>query len=283
VANDVEAAKLQAEIDKIRAETDALRKPTAVSLTNWVAVIGGAGALVAAITGTIIQWRVSDFQIERQKLEAQAKVLEFQQQIFKLKEERREIEEAKSAALNEVKAAQERVTLAKAELDKIQGQATGALATLKNQTANLVANVATTIGGAAAAREVEKAVTEATQSLSSLRDSATAASSYLARQNKTAYLQFKGGLSRDTMRGFQTQLQTAGYNVPGIERVAANYSSEIRYFKTEDEPLGKDVAAIASKYFADKCGLQAPVPAKLVAQSKSQVQVEVWISLNCGE
>jgi C4-dicarboxylate-specific signal transduction histidine kinase len=102
----------------------------------------------------------------------------------------------------------------------------------------------------------------------------------VAKGSRLIYLQFRGSLSRDTMRGLQAILQERKYSAPGIERVAGNYSSEVRYFRPEDADNAKEAAQIATQYFSDKCPRNSNFQPKYVGDSKPVPQIEIWVF--CG-
>jgi hypothetical protein len=84
------------------------------------------------------------------------------------------------------------------------------------------------------------------------------------------------------MRGLQTALREAGYVAPGIERVAGSYPSQVKYFRGADSEKAKEIASISNRYF-EGCKPPNAVAPVLEPATKPPPQIEVWISLNCGD
>jgi hypothetical protein len=257
--------RAQAEIEKIRAETEALRRPAPYTWTNWIPLIAGLGALFTATVGGVIQWRLTDLQIERQKIEADRKTVDAQkatvsaqEEVLKLKSERADIETAKKLAITELTAAREKLDTARLDFDRIQSEARAALEKTNDPTTR--------------------------QTLTSVVSSATAASNTLARRSQLVYLLFRGGVSREILKELQTLLGGAGYSVPGVERVGSTYTSEVRYFRSEDEEDAKQIASLATRLFTEKkCTIPSPILPKFAAVQTPPNQIDVWISLSCPD
>jgi chromosome segregation ATPase len=293
-------AKELAEIEKLKAEAESLRRPPSFIWTNWIPLLGGLAALSTAVAGTVIQWKVTDIQSERQKLAAERSILDAdskvlaakkevissQEEISKLRAERQEQELAKKRAAEEVVKSQEEISKLTADGQELELARKSAIDEMN------VARERVSVAKSELERiqtELEAALTKATDSntreaISDIASNAKAASSSLSRQNQLIYLQFRGAISRDTMRGLQSQLRDAGYLVPGIERIAGSYLNEVRYFKKDDVEVARKVASIAAKFFQEKkCSLPSRITEKFVSQDKPPDQIELWVFLSCPD
>lgn len=276
-AEDPLKLRTDAEIDKLRAEAEALRRDGFWSPTVLVALVAGLGGLAAIVTAVptaIIQWKVSENTIAEAKNSASAEVLKAKEEVIGLREQKLEI--AKQSA--QVEATKSVLEASVADL-KSQREATARqlaeaaaqLAAILKQQQEVLKEVDTSALPAAVQAKISTVATE-------LGAAARAA----AVRSRLVYLQFKGEIERQTMRDLQSQLESAGYLVPGIERVAGSYNSSVRYFRPEDGDVANDIATQVSDFLRANCAAgQEPVQPVLIPGRADVQQIEVWVSGTC--
>jgi DNA anti-recombination protein RmuC len=263
MADKIEVEKLQSEIDKLGAVSDAIRRAPHASWTNWIPLLGGLAALVTALVGGIIQWRVTDLTIKENQVAAERKVFEAERQVLEVEKktdqfERRAAElEAKNVALDaEISSKTALLAAAEKDLRARQEELTKAATATQDPAARQTLNAAAAETGAVA--------------------------NEIARHNKLVYIQFRGNIEQTIVEALRLKLQDSGYRVPDIERVAGSYSSEVRYFYNADERIAQDAAEITAAFLKERCGVTSPLPAEFVSIAPPPQQIEVWISVKCS-
>lgn len=99
---------------------------------------------------------------------------------------------------------------------------------------------------------------------------------------KVVFLQFKGDIHRDIIRQLQSNISKAGYTAPGIEYVAGNYTSEVRYFHPVDSTYARSVQELTQEFmngtnFRVNVGIRDLTRAQFNAP---EGQIEVWIAMD---
>ncbi len=297
-----------AEITKLEAEAEALRRRPRSRWSEFVPLLAGLGGLAAILTAiptTIIQFQVSDLKVQEAVIAAREGAVEagevklgLEQASYELAARNKLLEMAKGDL--ETRGRELEVNITELQAEKVAMEEDGRelarhIEELQERRADLEAQITNVRGEIANVNEQVAQVEEQVQAAlatttigaagrGALTDVAQAAgeiASNLARLNKIVYLQFKGDMSREIMQGLQDKLRSAGYSVPGIERIDRVYENEVRYFGAADELLAKDVASIALAYFRDVCGRDVDIPVKAIPASSTS-PIEVWISLNCA-
>lgn len=262
MTNDTGQQKLKSEVDKLRAEAEALRRAPHAIWTNWIPLLGGLAALCTALIGGLIQWRVTDLTIERNQIAADRKVIEAERKVLEA-EKKTDIVEKQAADLLAKKIALDSEIAAKAAL------LAAAERDLRLRQSELAKAAAATSDPTAR------------QTLSAAAADTGAIAADIARRNKLVYLQFRGDIERATVEALRAEFTRAGYSAPGVQRVGGEYRSEVRYFNPDDEVSAKDVASIVSVFLKEQCGLPVPVEARLRSWSKPVQHLEVWLSAKC--
>ncbi|MDD5126273.1 hypothetical protein [Methylovulum sp.] len=93
------------------------------------------------------------------------------------------------------------------------------------------------------------------------------------------YIQFQGNTTREFINELRGSLQ-AEFNVPGAQRIAGNYTSEVRYFSKnqDDEEKAKHLAESVKAFFKSKdCSLNLPIKFNEATAGKSSPP-EVWLA-----
>ena len=94
-------------------------------------------------------------------------------------------------------------------------------------------------------------------------------------------IQFKNEQSRTIFEALRKDLNDAGLNAPGVDRLDEQFTSAIRFFSEEDRPLAEQVAEITRKFFAGR-SIQINPEIKNLSKTgfKGQPgQIEIWIDL----
>jgi hypothetical protein len=268
---------LRAQTERLAAEVGQMRGRPLFSYANWapivLALIPAAGGLATAWTAI----QLTDVKREQALVEAERKVLAAEQKAFGF---------AKDAFDQEQSIAQRKRDLA---------ELTANAADMRAFRANLEAELAAARQAQASAEralvaaqaELDKARAASPdpgtrQSLEQAATSTAAAAGELRRQGVLVYLQFRGDLQRETMRGLQKALVEAGYKAPGIERVGGNYPSKVRHAPAAKQ-AADDVAGLVGGFFqAVGCPLKPPVAVRPSLPASAAAPVEVWVSHGCS-
>lgn len=127
--------------------------------------------------------------------------------------------------------------------------------------------------------EAKAAVGELKTSLSQSESELKVAKPAAVRDHLT-YIQFKGSIKRELINELQTALKSKGFNAPGSERVAGDYTNQIKYFRTEDKAAAETLSATVQAFFvANQCPVTLPVVQ--VTTGKTNSPLEVWLSHSC--
>lgn len=276
-----EAERILAEAAKIRAEAADLARPRwqnpSVFIPLLLAFGTGFGGLLSAyytvqikrsevaearLAGReeLITLRQGKAELEAEAAQLRASVAERTADRDRLAAEARRLSERREALEQDVVDADRRREDALRRLDEIERALAAANA-------------------AAQAQALPPAVR---QGLVAAEQSAQAAAQSLERGRTTVYLQFRGDIDRDIMRALQARLAAAGYRVPGIERVAAEYGNEVRYFHPEDADAAREILGLVQQHFAGECRLRTPAAARQLRLTAPRGNIEVWIGATTG-
>ncbi len=247
-----ETAKVEAEAEKLRAETQALarapwRQPS-IYIPLLLAIAGGIGGLSAGY----FDWKIRTSEFAKQELEMQRRILTLRQEEFELGNllpRQRAALEAQTAAL-------------RLEAERLAQEVAAAQAALASQ-------------GAAGA--------QAAASLADIGSRVETTTAALDRARYTVFLHFRGALSRDVMRNLQQRLVTIGYRAPGIERIDSNFGNDIRYFHADDRDAADEIARIVREAFGGDCTLRQPLATRSMNLPAPRGNIEVWIGSTMGQ
>lgn len=276
--------KIRAETKKLLAEAQEAARPPLTRPTIWIplllAISGGAGGI---LTG-YFTFRTKTAEFSAAELAAGTKTLELDRKAHELTLQQEKLERTLDALdtrrrnlIEAVTEAEQRFAAVKQELNEAEqrlASATSRLATASGQLGSGAQPQAT-------AAALQQDLISARTALGSANQ--LLASQLLATANTTVFLQFRGDVAREVLRGLQASLVEAGVRAPGIERVAGDYANEVRYFHAEDRSTAEAVAARVQAHFNGACRLRSPVkvlPSRLPAPRN---QVEVWIGATEGD
>lgn len=255
--------KLLAEAEKLRAEARDLRRHPFGRPTTWIPLLLALGAGVGGLLTGYFQWQLSISTAATSQLESERKQLLADRKTFELEQKNKDLTATNQNLAGE--AEQKRAAVEQTRLE---------LANLQTKLDSVKTQLAQSPAGSASTQAAQTELATATEAIQSI-------TANLQRQTGTVFLQFKGSMSRDTMRELQRALQDSGYNAPGTERVDADYTTEVRFFHDADTELATQVAADVSAFLSDKCAFTGAVPTKKVNLRSPPGQVEVWLDVNC--
>jgi hypothetical protein len=96
------------------------------------------------------------------------------------------------------------------------------------------------------------------------------------------YVQFRGDTERGDMDKLLEHLKSAGFQAPGAERKAGNYSPSVRYFSKDDIAEANRLAEVTAKYLSSiNCPLSISVSEAHSTQSTSPL--ELWLPININK
>lgn len=100
--------------------------------------------------------------------------------------------------------------------------------------------------------------------------------------NRIVYIQFQGSLARQQIDELRKSLTTVGFNAPGAERLAAEYRSQVKYFRSEDQGAAEALRKQTEEFFAARgCPIQLrSTQAQATAQTPP---LELWLSHSCKQ
>jgi len=278
--------KLRCEIEKLRAETLALRRPFYQTPGPWLA---GVTAL-AGIIGVGIQYQKSERAYELAAIKREQAQLD----IAVLERKRAQADSARARAdsarlqadsqltlvsqqLQSTQALrgreEERLRVVMAQLSRIQS-APGAQATVAAAVQRSLDTLQSAIQASqAAAAQSRRSV----RTIDRLRTEIAAPAKQAART--TVYLQFSGGgdeaRDRALMQRLQATLGAAGYAAPGVERVREREGSSVRYFHDADRASAEAVADLVARTVPLAGRPQVIRP----GYTEGRGIIEVWIDL----
>jgi hypothetical protein len=97
---------------------------------------------------------------------------------------------------------------------------------------------------------------------------------------KIVYIQFKNEVNRQFAQDLQNALAQQGFTAPGVERVAAEFPTSIRFFHAEDQVLAEQARQVTETFLRGR-GYRPDVRIDNLSGSKFRVptgQVEAWIN-----
>lgn len=95
------------------------------------------------------------------------------------------------------------------------------------------------------------------------------------------YVQFKGDTERADMNKLLQHLKGMGFQAPGAERKAGNYSPSVRYFSKDEIAEANRLAEVTVKYLSSiKCPLSISVIEAHSTQATSPLELWLPISIN---
>ncbi len=139
--------------------------------------------------------------------------------------------------------------------------------------------------------ETEKMIKDTNNSIEPLKIALTKTSAELQEKNSEKnssvvvvtkpliYIQFQGDITREFINELRGKLQ-AEFNAPGAQRIAGNYTSEVRYFSEnkEDKERAERLANSVIEFFKSKnCSLNLPIKFSNLTAGKSSPP-EVWLA-----
>lgn len=138
-------------------------------------------------------------------------------------------------------------------------------------------------------KEGKDEVEEYKKSYSKYREKTLNATSLADLKTKgLVFIQFRGSVQRSVMNELAQMYKQNGFQAPGVERLAGNYQTKVRYFNQEDSTLANQVAEIAKNFFIQKqCPIQQEIKVEKFSKNGKDVpkgQLELWVSLthnNC--
>jgi hypothetical protein len=290
----------QLEIEKLRAEIAQAQTPQRFFERNWpslvtafaaiLAACGGLAALVTAASQTFDLWTHIGQQQElvsfqQKENDARQASLEADDKRITAEETSAKIgakldEESKALAAKQVEIQQienqlhhERTTVIPDWITKLQTER----AAEQQQIADLQKQIAALPKSAALKTQVNAFA----QTL--------AKKTWQAPRHGLVYLQYTEPTSLAALQGLQTEFNTDGYSVPGIEKVPAGLlnpkqKNEVRYFKEVDKNRALQVAGIANTYLNKACPGHGAVQPQLhyVDSAQASAPLELWISFGCA-
>jgi DNA repair exonuclease SbcCD ATPase subunit len=312
--DDLERRQREAEIKKIEAEAEALRKPQGFFHANWLAIataiatlltaFGGSAALISALAqlrtaDLTLQSRQSLAEVTQKKDEAREKLLDARESQIKLKEDTQALQGQKKTLADETTALADKTKSLRAEEGKLehtladkQAEVDSAI-TFSNRLKDLVAveraqqeaqevqlvAVKAKLENAAKATRNEIAKSALTRAVTGIGPSVSAGS-------RLVYLEYFDKQTGKAMTGLQAELKKQGFTAPGVQEVDQRHlnvaqPNEIRYFRAEDKALAQQVADIANHYFAKACGNPTKIAPRKHGTSTPTSQLEVWTEFTC--
>lgn len=268
---ELDRARALAEIDKLKAEAESLRRPQSVFATNWLPILTTIAGLVTALggTGALITScsQLDSAEVTRQKGVNDARQAELDARQHEL-DARDRLQKAESAERD--------VASQKAQLETenavLRKQNDGLSTDIRNKAA-LIGQLKTL---AATAYDVSKA--------------SPGVSLGTVFKKGLVYLQIGQENLRPVMTGFQSKLVGWGFAAPGVEYVEPLVTGrifgpdgEVRYFRDSDASKAADLAQSASAYFAHACGGDPRFAASFVRTTKASAQFEIWTDMTCAK
>ena len=102
---------------------------------------------------------------------------------------------------------------------------------------------------------------------------------------KLVYIQFTGEANRELARDLGKAFTEQGFAAPGVERVAAEFATSIRFFHADDQLLAEQARQVTETFLRDR-GFLSDVKVEDLSGSKFKVpigQVEAWINFGRRE
>jgi len=252
----------QAEIKKLEAETKALNQSHFAKPANWLPLFVGVGGIITALT----QFQTADLRIQQATLKSQQEALDAKQTKFDLekelsakKEELRKVDSDKQALESQIAEQKERW--------KRQQELLSTLETQINEKRILLTKTQVT-----QPQEVKEIDRKIDQTVSELK------------APESVYVQFRGALTRELMNELMRSFNDQGIPVPGVERVAGSYTSNVRYFHKTDYESAESISQAAIKFFASRHCPISDIKLQDLSDSKFKVkegQLELWIYHSC--
>lgn len=266
--------KLEAEALKIAAEAvDVGRHPFSRPGT-WMPLLLAVGTAIGGLITAYYSFQVREIEVSAARLDSERALIEADRRKLALEQAAAELDR--------------RVTDLQRNEDRLRSEI-GRLQQEREQTSAEIARIRGEVEAAerrlasiAAAPDPVAAATAIGEGLGRTAAQITGLAATLERQSGRVFLHFRGALDRSVMRNLETRLEAAGYTVPGIERVAGDWSSSVRYFHDEDAELARDVAGMVTEFFTGVCALPAPIATSRLTLRAPRGQIEVWVSQNCG-
>lgn len=252
--------KIRAEAEKLRAEAREAARPPLTRPAIWIPLLLAIGSGAGGLLTAYFTWQTKTADFEAARLDADRKK-------FKLEQETDQLEVRRNNLALAIDAMEQRRR-------DIEGKVAVAAQNLADLQRALAAQASTQTPAQTAAVE---------RNLSGARDALGSAVALLASSNVTVFLQFRGDVSRDVMRGLQANLAEAGFRAPGIERVAGDYANEVRYFHAEDRDAAQAIVTRVQAFFGAGCRLRSPVKDVLSRLAAPRGQIEVWIGATEGD
>ncbi|HEY4943773.1 MAG TPA: hypothetical protein VII56_20260 [Rhizomicrobium sp.] len=285
---DLERQRVQAEIDKLRAETDVLLRRPGFVERNWVplltviaATVGGLGGL-AALLNVFVQIHSLPYTDVRSELDARTKAIE----AIKLRDElSAEADNLKSGNAVLVKTIKDRMALSgslQANITKLKNQLASAREQLAHTHSELidVSSVLHLSGQAALANRVSLLVA----------GSAPPAGQDQLAPGLLAYVFYQDGPSHDAISGLKTYLVKHQITTASAEQLSPDnwrlfHPDQVRYFHREDKDKAEQVAVLVNDYLTSQCPSHPDVPAALhdadADGSTPPGDFEIWIGFEC--
>ncbi len=100
------------------------------------------------------------------------------------------------------------------------------------------------------------------------------------------FVQFEGGIKRNTIDGLRAAIAIEEFVAPGAERISRGQSNEVRYFLNDPAERGRAerVGALTEAYFKKVgCPLAALPIKRMSLPGNKSAPIEVWLNHSCGE
>lgn len=272
------------------------------TVTQLTALIAGILPLMTFIDGGLRNWRETTRQVLEQQNTIRQTYLDrvfdpavteaTQEKLFKLLSRMESDPELKAWATEELQETQQKLDELKSRKEDLEKQVLSdkeQIAQLSRQVQDLEQSTQTPAVNREIA-EKEKEIGTIIGRFQQAQQSAAALGERVGENvvaspsTSLVYVQFRGGIARSVAESLRARLKTAGYDAPGVERLAGNYANEVRYFRPEDRESAQRVADLArSELEAHGCKPADFAPREMGAglYKARPGQIEVWISTNC--
>ena len=259
-ASDSDLARLraEAEIEKLRAETDSLRRPQTFFARNWLPLVTGIGGLVTALGGSAALITALA-QFDSTSSYWREKIIEAKQ--IQLKSG----QDALAAQIAEKNARASEQDIA-ARTDKLRTENEDLELQVKS-------NAALVEGLKIQALTFQKQIA----ALQEKHPDPTA-----APQRDLVYLQISDNATRASIAGFQELLKSWGFAAPGIELVPRQFDNEVLYFQQGSDAIkAVNLAKSTNDYLDNDCPGHPRLSAKFRQVKAPTAQFEIWVNFHC--